>query len=82
MGLAFAAIMITETKILFLFEYIPLGNSDFRNNDPMFCGFIYFGWKNEEKDAYTFKSIRKDYGKSTAVEDINLELEMVYMLKP
>ena len=82
--LLFAAIMrLPETKILFLFEYIPLG-IQIATMIVCFVGFIYFGWKNGGEGCLHFSHIRKDYGKFTAVEDINLELEngLYAMLAP
>lgn len=58
-GLLFAAIMrLPETKILFLFEYIPLG-IQIATMNPMFCGFIYFGWKNGGKGCLHFRILEK-----------------------
>lgn len=77
--LLFAAIMrLQETKILFLFEYIPLGIQIATMIVCFMALFILVG------RMLTLSHIRKDYGKFTAVEDINLELEngLYAMLAP
>ena len=78
--LLFAAIMrLQETKILFLFEYIPLGNSDC-NNDRVFCGFIYFGWKNGGEGCLYFRILEKIMENSQQWKILIWNLKMVYML--
>lgn len=82
-GLLFAAIMrLPETKILFLFEYIPLGIQIATMILCFVALFILVG--RMEERMLTLSHIRKDYGKFTAVEDINLELEngLYAMLAP
>ena len=49
-----------------------------------FLGDVIYGWKGGEGKMLSLVNIRKDYGKFTAIEDLNLELEegLYAMLAP
>lgn len=73
---------ITRNKDFISFEYIPLGIQIATMILCFVALFILVG--RMEERMLTLSHIRKDYGKFTAVEDINLELEngLYAMLAP